>query len=112
MAPEHPPEPKERQNLRREILSIRKAIRSMENDHPFDVDTLQNHNIRVLPLGLGGDGSLRPKIFTPYSRENFIEPTDKVVGGDTSKKGFGHLGSERLSMSKLSGGGYVLIDTR
>lgn len=52
----------------------------MDNDHLFDIDTLQNHNIRVLPLNLEGDESLRPRFFSPYPRESLIEPINKAVG--------------------------------
>lgn len=49
---------------------------------------------------------MNSEVFKTLAQWFFARPM-----GDTSKEGFSHLSFEKLLMSKLSDGGYVLIDT-
>lgn len=55
-------EPQDRYDLRKKLVTIRKAIRRMKHVHAIDIETLQKHKIQVLPLVLEDD-EFMPKFF-------------------------------------------------
>lgn len=106
-------EPQDRYDLRKKLVTIRKAIRRMKHVHAIDIETLQKHKIQVLPLVLEDD-EFMPKFFTPHPHENLKEPrNDEEVHFHIDKSGFFSSPKEHAFWFYLYLHGYTDgVDTR